>query len=199
MDMFEFSISEFAQTLGYVGIGLVVFLESGVPIGFFLPGDTLLFAAGVLSSAGFFNIYTLVVIVVIAAILGDNVGYAIGKRFGPALFAKEEALFFSKKNMERTQKFYEKFGRSAIVFARFFPVIRTFAPIMAGVGGMKYQTFLSFNIIGALLWGAGVTLLGYSLGSVIPNVEHYLLPLMLLIALTSFIPALKHLASRRAK
>ena len=184
----DLSLIELAQAAGYAGIFLIVFLESGVPIGFFLPGDTLLFATGLLAAQGIFDIVPLILLIVIAAITGDSVGYWFGSHFGPKLFHKEDALFLSKKNIERTEAFYARYGKTAIILARFVPVVRTFVPIMAGVGSMQYRTFLTYNVIGALIWGAGVTLLGYGLGSVLPDPDRYLLPLVVIFAIISTIP-----------
>ena len=170
-----------------------MFAESGLLVGFFLPGDSLLFAAGFLASQGFFNIAILCIITFVAAVLGDNVGYWFGKKAGPRVFKKEDSLVFSKSNVEKSKAFYEKHGGKAIILARFIPVVRTFAPVIAGVGKMNYKKFFAFNIIGGLIWGVGVTLLGYFLGNSIPNVDKYLLPIAVLIIIVSIAPGLWHL------
>lgn len=184
----DFDLPELIRTAGYLGLFVIVFLESGIPVGFLFPGDSLLFTAGLLAASGFFNIFTLAAVVTVAAILGDSAGYWLGARYGRILFTKEKALFLSKKNLDRTEAFYKKYGARAIILARFVPVVRTFTPILAGVGSMKYTTFIRYNVIGALLWGVGVTVLGYFLGSLIPDVDQYLLPIVLVIIFVSFLP-----------
>ncbi len=179
---------ELIRTAGYLGLFAIVFLESGIPVGFFLPGDSLLFTAGILASADFFNIFLLAGLVTVAAILGDSAGYFLGARFGRGLFEKENVLFLSKKNLARTEVFYKKYGVRAIILARFVPVVRTFTPIFAGVAHMHYATFLTYNIIGALLWGCGLTVLGFSLGSLIPDIEKYLHYIVVLIIIASILP-----------
>ncbi len=175
-------------TLGYVGLFSIVFAESGLFFGFFLPGDSLLFSAGLLASTGTLDIWVLLIIIPIAAALGDSIGYWFGSWVGPRIFTKEDSFFFNKKHIVRTEQFYKKYGAKAIVLARFIPVVRTFVPIVAGVGSMRYTTFLTYNIIGGLLWGVGVTLLGYFLGTAFPQAEEYLLPIIVAIILLSFLP-----------
>lgn len=188
-----FDLNDLLKTVGYVGIFGIIFAESGLLIGFFLPGDSLLFTAGFLASQGFFNIAVLCLVTFVAAVLGDNVGYQFGRRAGPKLFKKEDSLLFTKENIDRSEAFYQKHGGKAIILSRFVPVVRTFAPIIAGVGKMHYRKFFFYNIIGALIWAVGVTLLGFFLGQAIPNAEKYLLPLTLLIVFVSIIPSLLHM------
>ncbi len=178
------------QTLGLIGVFAIVFAESGLLIGFIFPGDSLLFTAGFLASQELLPIGWLLLGCFIAAVVGDNVGYAFGRRVGPRIFTKEDSLFFHKKHLIRAQMFYEKKGPWAVVMARFMPVIRTFAPILAGVGQMHYRTFLVYNILGGFLWAVGITLLGYFLGSIIPGVDQYLLPIVLVIIFISFLPGI---------
>src|SRR3989344_1338329 len=185
------------QAFGYLGIFAIIFAESGLFFGFFLPGDSLLFAAGLLASQGVLHIAFLIPIVIVAAILGDNVGYWFGARVGPKIFIRDNSFFFNKKHLERTRNFYIKYGSRAVVIARFAPIVRTFTPILAGVGQMRYQEFLRYNIIGGVLWGAGVPLVGYSLGRVIPNLEHYLTPIILGIIAVSFIPVIREILLSR--
>jgi membrane-associated protein len=180
------------KTLGLVGIFAAVFAESGLLIGFMLPGDSLLFTAGFMASQGLLPFWWLTIGSFLCAILGDNVGYAFGKRMGPKVFTKEDSWIFHKKNLERSSRFYEKHGPKAIVLARFMPVIRTFAPILAGVGLMRYQTFLFYNVIGAFLWAVGIASLGYLLGSFIPGVDQYLLPIILVVIFVSVLPGVIH-------
>ena len=181
------------ETIGLIGVFILVFLESGMLIGFFFPGDSLLFTAGFLASQGILNITVLILGCFIAAVLGDSIGYYLGKKFGRSLFKKDNSLFFRKDHLLKAEAFYDKHGGKTIILARFVPVIRAFAPVVAGVGNMKYSTFLSYNIIGGLLWAVGVTLAGYFLGSIIPDVDKYLLPIIGLIILASISPALLHL------
>ena len=175
---------------GYVGIALFVFAESGILLGIFLPGDSLLFAGGLLAAAGFLHILPLAILVILAAILGDSVGYWFGAKAGDAFFTRPDSRFFKKEWVERTERFFETYGGRAIILARFVPIVRTIAPILAGVGSMRYSRFLSYNVIGGALWGAGVTLLGYFLGTLIPGSERYILPLSLIIITLSLLPIL---------
>lgn len=185
------------KTVGIIGILIIVFAESGLLIGFFLPGDSLLFTAGFLASQHYLNIWMLLFGTAIAAITGDSVGYLFGKKIGPALFKKEDSFLFNKKHIETAQRFYEKHGKKTIVLARFIPIVRTFAPIIAGVGQMEYKTFIFYNILGGIMWTFGLTLLGFWLGSIIPNVDRYLLPIIILIIIVSLIPGVYHVIAER--
>ena len=183
-----------------IGIFLIVFAETGLLIGFFLPGDSLLFTAGILASQGDLNIVVLCVGCFIAAVIGDQVGYTIGQRMGPALFRRPDSRVFKQAYVERTKEFFEKHGPKTIVIARFVPIVRTFAPVLAGVGEMSRRTFLRFNVFGAFIWAVGVTLLGYWLSELIgDDIDKYLLPLVALIVLVSILPPiLEILRHRRA-
>ena len=176
------------KTGSYLGIATVIFLESGVLLGIFFPGDSLLFAAGLLSGAGFLSFLPLVIFVVVAAITGDQVGYWFGANVGANLFKKKDTRFFKQEYLKRTERFYQKYGGRAVILARFVPIVRTIAPILAGVARMQYRTFLSYNVIGSLLWGMGMTTLGFSLGAIIPDSERYILPISLVIIVLSFFP-----------
>ena len=178
-----FDLETILPTIGYLGILAVVFAESGLLIGFFLPGDSLLFTAGFLASQGIFDIRLLCLVAFIGAVTGDSVGYTFGHRVGKKLFQREDSLLFHKDNVEKARIFYEKHGKMSIILARFVPFVRTFAPIIAGIGDMHYATFLSFNVIGGLLWGIGVTVAGFFLGRSIPNADTYLLPIVALIVI----------------
>lgn len=180
---------------GYLGIAAAIFAESGLLIGIFLPGDSLLFAAGLLTAGGYFSLLPLIFIVTISAIAGDSVGYWFGKNVGVAFFRREDSLFFKKSYVARTQRFYEKYGGRAVVLARFVPIVRTLAPILAGIGTMPYRRFLAYNILGGVTWGAGVTSLGYFLGSFVPGAEEYILPISLAIIVVSFLPILLNILS----
>jgi membrane-associated protein len=188
----EIDLKLLIQNIGYAGIFGMVFAESGLFFGCFLPGDSLLFMAGFLASQGFFSLPILLVGCFLAAVLGDNVGYAFGHKFGRKLFQKEDSLFFRKENLFKTEDFYKKHGAKTIILARFIPIIRTFAPIVAGLAAMEYKTFLRYNLIGGVLWGVGVTSAGYFLGKIIPDAEHYLLPIVIGIIIISIIPAILH-------
>lgn len=197
----HFDLSSLIQTVGYLGVFTIVFLESGLLIGFFFPGDSLLFTAGFLASTGIFDIRILVVGCFIAAVTGDTIGYYIGKKLGPRIFKKEDSLLFNKQHLLSAQRFYEKHGGKTIILARFVPVIRAFAPVVAGAGKMDYKKFLAFNLIGGVLWSIGITLAGFYLGSLIPDVDKYLLPIVGLIILISILPGIHHVlanAERRS-
>jgi membrane-associated protein len=182
------------QTGSYLGIALLIFAESGLFFGIFLPGDSLLFAAGLLSASGFLIVGPLMMIVIVAAILGDSVGYWFGSEVGEALFKRKDSRFFKQEYLKRTERFYQKYGGRAVVLARFVPIVRTIAPILAGVSSMTYGKFLSYNVLGGFLWGAGMISLGFFLGSIIPNSEKYVLPLSLAIVMISFLPIFIDLA-----
>ena len=184
----QFDPAALLEATGYIGLFLIVFAESGLFFGFFLPGDSLLFAAGLLAFQGIFQFPFLLFLVIIAAILGDNIGYWFGKKVGPHLFTKEESFFFHPKHVERTKAFYERHGAKTIILARFIPIVRTYAPILAGVGSMRYQTFLKYNVLGGLLWGTLMLSAGYFLVRLFPAIEDYLTLVILGIIVLSFLP-----------
>lgn len=187
------SLESILPTIGYLGILAIVFAESGLLIGFFLPGDSLLFTAGFLASQNIFDIRILSVMCFVAAVAGDSVGYMFGHKIGRRLFHKKESFFFHKDNLEKAEKFYEKHGKKTIILARFLPVIRTFAPIVAGIGQMHYPTFLAYNIVGGFLWAVGLSLAGYFLGQMVPNIDTYLLPIIVGIIILSVLPTFIHI------
>ncbi|OGM14098.1 hypothetical protein A3D84_03255 [Candidatus Woesebacteria bacterium RIFCSPHIGHO2_02_FULL_42_20] len=197
--LLNFDIVELIKTWGYIGLFFIVFAESGLFFGFFLPGDSLLFTAGFLASQNFLNIVVLVPLLIIAAISGDSVGYWMGRRFGNWLMRQKETFFFQKKYMTRAQEFYDKHGGKTIVMARFVPAVRTFAPVVAGMAKMHYRTFLSFNIFGGIFWSAGMLLLGYFLGSLIPDIDKYLLPIVGVIIIVSVLPGVIHFIKESKK
>ncbi len=188
-----FDIVSLAKTAGYAGVSGIIFAESGLLIGFFLPGDSLIFTCGFLASQGILDIKILIPLLFLAAIIGDSVGYSFGFRFGPKIFKKEDSLLFHKDNLLKAQAFFEKHGGKTIILARFIPIIRTFAPILAGVGKMRYAIFAFYNIIGGLLWSVGLLLLGYYLGKAIPDIDKYLLPIILAIIVISVAPNIIHI------
>ena len=191
------NLIQLIKTVSYLGLFLIVFAESGLLIGFFLPGDSLLFTAGFLASQGFLNIYLLVPVIFIAAVTGDSVGYAFGRKVGPRIFSREDSRFFHKDHLLKAESFYEKHGGMTIILARFMPIVRTFAPIVAGVGRMHYPTFLFYNVLGGAIWTFSMTLGGYFLGRLIPNVDRYLLPIIAVIVLISFLPPAIHMLHSR--
>jgi membrane-associated protein len=188
-------LQDLIKAVGYVGLFAIVFAESGLLIGFFLPGDSLLFTAGFLASLGFLDLTTMIVLLAIAAITGDQVGYAFGRKVGPALFRREDSIWFHKKHLERAHAFYEKHGGKTIVLARFMPIVRTFAPIVAGAGQMDYRKFVIYNVAGGLLWVVSMLCGGYLFGQLLPaeQVDKYLLPVIALIVIVSVAPSVIHL------
>jgi len=188
MEYFDIDIAEMVKAVGYIGLFSIVFAESGIFFGFFLPGGSMLFTAGLLASQGFFNVYILVILLGLAAVLGDSAGYWFGSKIGPKIFKKEDSLFFKKKHLEQTKKFYDKYGAKAVVLGRFIPIVRTFVPILAGVVGMHYGKFIRYNILGAIFWAIGMTLLGYFVGTSVPNMQDYLVPIVVTIIFLSILP-----------
>ena len=182
---------------GYTIMALVVFAETGLLAGFFLPGDSLLVTAGVFASRGDLDIVFLNILLSISAILGDAVGYQIGKRAGKALFDKPDSRFFKREYLLKTNAFYEKHGGKTIVIARFVPIIRTFAPTVAGISGMGYLRFASFNVFGGIFWVLSMTMLGYLLGNAIPNLDKDIEKLVLVVVFISILPLLWHFIKAR--
>jgi membrane-associated protein len=183
------------EIVRYSSIWAIIFAESGIMLGFFLPGDSLLIVAGLLAKAGLMDIRVLIFGCFVAAVFGDNIGYATGHRYGRKLFNKEDSIFFHKKHLVKAQKFYEDHGKKTIVLARFLPIVRTFAPIVAGIASMHYRTFMSYNLIGGFVWTFGVTLLGYFIADVIPEetLDKYLVAIILVVIVISLVPSIIHL------
>ncbi len=198
-----FDLGTFAQQFGPLAavliIAIIIFAESGLLIGFFLPGDSLLFTAGFLVFSGVlqFDIHLLVAVVFLAAVLGDGVGYIFGKRIGRKIFNRPNSFLFKHENLQKAEDFYEKHGPLTVVLARFTPIVRTFAPIVAGVGKMSYKTFLIYNIIGALLWAVGLTYAGYYAGAGLHRlgieIDTVILPIIVLIVFISILPPAIHI------
>lgn len=183
---------------GYLGIFVTIFAESGFLLGIFLPGDSLLFTLGLFASRGSFSIWVLLPLSIVAAIAGDSFGYFSGKKFGPAIFNRDDSFFFRKSYIEKTRHFYEKYGKKTIILARFVPIVRTLAPIFAGVAGMNYKTFVSYNIVGGILWPSSMLLAGYFLGTWFPSIQHYLSEVIIVIILLSVSPMVfEFIKSRR--
>ena len=196
-----YQFDELIRWGGYVVLILIVFAETGLLAGFFLPGDSLLVTAGLLAAVdGVLNIWALVFLLCIAAIIGDTTGYWIGYHLGPRIFSRDDSFFFHKDHLTRTKKFYDKYGPKTIVIARFVPIVRTFAPTVAGVGKMEYKRFLAYNIAGGIGWVMSMTLVGYFLGSAIPNIEKYVHWVILIVIFLSFLPIINEwYAHRREK
>ncbi|HEY8445862.1 MAG TPA: VTT domain-containing protein [Thermomicrobiales bacterium] len=189
----HFDLESLIQTVGYIGLFVIIFAETGLLVGFFLPGDSLLFTAGFLASQDLLNIWILVAVCFAAAVIGDAVGYTFGLRVGRGLFNRPESRWFKPKYLEKAEAFFEKHGGKAVILARFMPIVRTFVPIVAGVGAMQYRRFVVFNVIGAIMWAVGIPFAGYFLGSAIPSVDTYLLPIIAVIIFVSFLPSAIHI------
>lgn len=185
--------TELLQTGGLLIVGVLIFAESGMLVGFFFPGDTLLLSAGVLAAQGRINLAALLVVAALASIAGDNVGYQIGRTLGPRLFRKKDGLLFRQEYVVRSEKFFEKYGSKSMLLAHFLPIVRTFTPIVAGVGKMHRAKFVMFDAIGDSAWAIILTMLGYWFGSKIPNIDNYILPVVVLVVVLSFGPMAYHL------
>jgi membrane-associated protein len=175
---------------GLLMLVAIVFAETGLMIGFFLPGDSLLVTAGIFAAAGHLDVVGLLLWVTLAAVLGDQLGYYIGYRTGPRIFRREDSLLFKREHLMRAKAFYEKHGGKTIILARFIPVIRTFAPVVAGVGQMEYRRFVMFNVVGGVLWVWGMTLLGVWLGNAIPNIDEHIHKVIAVVVFLSILPAI---------
>ena len=183
-----------------VGLILIIFAETGLLIGFFLPGDSLLFTGGILASQGNLNIAVIAIGCFLAAVIGDQVGYTIGHRAGPPLFRRPDSRIFKQRYVDRTKEFFDKHGPKTILLARFVPVVRTFAPVLAGVGEMDRRTFTTYNVVGGFVWAVGVTMAGYLLGSWIgSDIDKYLLPIIAVIVVLSILPPLIEMRRERRR
>jgi membrane-associated protein len=180
------------QWAGYVGLTIIIFAETGLLLGFFLPGDSLLVTAGLLcSQAGFgLNVWLLGLILTVAAIVGDSVGYNIGHATGPRIFTRQDSLLFNRGHLLRAQAFYEKHGGKTIILARFMPIVRTFAPVVAGVGQMRYRSFLMYNVIGGVAWIWSMLMIGYVLGRYIPGIDQHIEKVILVVIFLSILPGI---------
>ena len=186
-------IEHIIRTVGYIGVFLAIFAETGLFIGIVLPGDSLLFTAGFLASQDYFQIALLCTLVFAASVLGDNTGYYIGHRLGKRLFTRPESRIFKPEYPIKGQEFLNKHGGRAILLGKFMPIVRTMIPMVAGASQMEYRKFLRFNLLGGLVWAVGVTLAGYFLGSYIPGVDKYLLTIIALVILISIAPSAIHI------
>jgi membrane-associated protein len=194
-----YTLDALIQWGGYILLVAIVFAETGLLVGCFLPGDSLLITAGLLAGAGKLDIWWLNILVIAAAIVGDSTGYAIGVRLGPRIFTREKSLLFNPKHVERTRRFYEKYGPKTIVIARFVPIIRTFAPVLAGVGAMRYRRFVTYNVVGGIGWVASMTGAGYVLGQTVPNISKHIHVLVIVIIILSVIPIAVEVYRERRK
>jgi membrane-associated protein len=185
-------LPQLVQWAGYVGLTAIIFAETGLLVGFFLPGDSLMVTAGLLcSQEGFgLNVWYLGMLLTVAGIVGDTVGYNIGKAAGPRIFTRENSLFFNRKHLFRAQAFYEKHGGKTIIIARFMPIVRTFAPVVAGVGSMKYSTFLMYNVVGGVAWVWSMLMIGYLLGSKVPGIEKHIDKIIIVVVFLSILPGI---------
>ncbi len=194
------NLTELVQWAGIFGLAAIIFSETGLLVGVFLPGDSLLVTAGLLAARGYLNVYALAPLLTVAAICGNSVGYFIGRATGPRIFNRENSLFFNKNHAIRAHEFYAKYGRKTIVLAQFMPIIRTFAPVVAGVGGMKFRQFITFNIIGAVIWIWSMVGIGYFLGSYIPGIDQHIEIVIAIVIFISILPGLiSGYRARRAK
>jgi len=194
------NLPDLIQWAGLFGLAAIIFSETGLLVGVFLPGDSLLVTAGLLAARGYLNVYHLAPVLTVAAICGNSLGYFIGRATGPRVFSRENSLFFNKKHAIRAHKFYEKYGRITIVLAQFMPIIRTFSPVIAGVGGMRFREFITFNIIGAFAWIWSMLGVGYFLGSYIPGIEQHIGIVVVIVVFLSILPGLiGGYRARRAK
>lgn len=183
-----YSLDDLIRWGGYAVLAAIVFTETGLLIGLFLPGDSLLITAGLVAAAGGLNIWWLDLLLCAAAITGDSVGYAIGARIGPRIFTREKSLLFNPAHVERTHRFYERYGAKTIVIARFVPIVRTFAPVLAGVGTMLYRRFIVYNVAGGVGWVLSMTWAGYLLGSAIPDIGRHIHIVVIVVIILSVIP-----------
>jgi membrane-associated protein len=194
-----YSLDDLIRWGGYLVLFAIVFTETGLLVGFFLPGDSLLITAGIVAAAGGLNIWWLNLVLIVAAITGDSVGYAIGVRLGPRLFTRPQSLLFNPRHIERTRVFYERHGPKTIVIARFVPIVRTFAPVVAGVGQMEYRRFIFYNVAGGIGWVTSMTWAGYGLGRVIPNLGSYIHLVVGIVIVLSVIPIVIEIVRERRR
>lgn len=187
-----FDVTHLVQTGGLLLIALIIFAESGMMVGFLFPGDTLLFSAGILAASGQLPIVWTLVVISLAAIIGDNTGYYIGRKLGPRLFTKEDSIVFRRAYIKKAEAFYEKYGTKTMLIAHFVPIVRSFAPVTAGAGKMDYKQFALYDAIGDITWAVLTTLLGFYLGSRVPGIEKMIEPLLLGIIFVTLVPTIYH-------
>ena len=195
----RYALDDMIRWGGYAVLVAIVFTETGLLIGFFLPGDSLLITAGLVAGTGGLNIWWLNLLLMAAAIAGDSVGYAIGFKAGPRIFTQEDSLLFHRRHLSRTREFYERYGGKTIVLARFIPIIRTFAPVVAGVGQMVYRRFLFYNVFGGIGWVASLTWAGYLLGQMVPNIDRHVHIVVAIVIVLSVLPIVGEVLKARRK
>ena len=193
------SLDDLVRWGGYVVLAAIVFTETGLLVGFFLPGDSLLITAGLVAATGQLNIWWLNAILMVAAVVGDSVGYAIGRRAGPRLFTRPKSLLFNPRHVERTHAFYVRYGARTIVIARFVPIVRTFAPVVAGVAQMEYRQFVLYNVVGGVAWVTSMTWAGYLLGQAVPNINDHIHKVVVIVIVLSFIPIVVEVVRERRR
>lgn len=200
-DLFHriYDVESLVRTGGLLVLIAIVFVETGLLVGFFLPGDSLLVTAGIFAARGDLDLLTLNTTLSLAAIAGDTVGYGIGARTGPKIFTKEDSLFFHRKHLISAKEFYDRHGGFTIFIARFVPIIRTFAPVVAGVGAMQYRKFLSYNVFGGIFWVMTTTLAGYFLGTMIPNIQEHIQLVIAIVIVLSLLPAFIKFAQEKRR
>ena len=195
----RYALDDLVRWGGYAVLVTIVFVETGLLVGFFLPGDSLLITAGLVAATGALNIWWLNLLLAVAAVVGDSVGYAIGWRAGPRLFSRPKSLLFNPRHIERTRAFYARHGAKTIVIARFVPIVRTFAPVVAGVGQMEYRRFLFYNVAGGVGWVTSMTWAGYLLGQTVPNISDHIHIVVIIVILLSLIPIVVELVRERRR
>ena len=195
----RYALDDLIRWGGYAVLVAIVFTETGLLVGFFLPGDSLLITAGLVAGTGGLNIWWINALLMAAAIAGDSVGYAIGFKAGPRIFTREDSLLFHRRHLIRTREFYERYGGKTIVLARFIPVVRTFAPVVAGVGQMAYRRFLFFNVFGGIGWVASLTWAGYLLGQTVPNIDRHIHLVVAVVIVLSVLPIVGEILKTRRK
>jgi len=200
-DLFHkiYDVESLVRYGGLVGLTAIVFVETGLLIGFFLPGDSLLVTAGLFAARGDLDLLTMNITLSLAAIAGDTVGYNIGARAGPKIFTRENSLFFNRKHLVTTKEFYDRHGGFTIVIARFIPIIRTFAPVVAGVGGMEYKRFLAYNIFGGIGWVATTTCAGYFLAQMVPDIDKHIHVVIAVVIFLSLLPPIIKFVQEKMK
>ena len=186
------SLEHILNHLGYIAIFGTIFLETGFLFGIFLPGDSLLFTAGILAADKKLAMSAIIGSAFVAAVLGYTIAYFLGEKFGPKIFNKPESLIFKKSNIEKTHRYFSKYGTKIILFARLIPIVRTIVPILAGIADMEYGRFMTYNILGGILWSTLIPFVGYYFGKIVPNAEIYIGPLFIMVILISFIPTIRH-------
>ncbi len=195
----RYALDDLIRWGGYALLVAIVFTETGLLVGFFLPGDSLLITAGLVAGTGGLNIWWINALLMAAAIAGDSVGYAIGFKAGPHIFSREDSLLFHRRHLIRTREFYERYGGKTIVLARFIPIVRTFAPVVAGVGQMAYRRFLFFNVFGGIGWVASLTWAGYLLGQTVPNIDRHIHLVVAVVIVLSVLPIVGEILKARRK